>query len=84
MRASSREQDARGTAGGTPALRPPFTFVSHTPLHPFRTDYPTSHKFWFCPDPASVTGDSEVGQLASPLKCRMARTIAVEESVTGD
>jgi len=31
-----------------------------------------------------LPGDSEVGQLAGPLKCRMARMIAVEESVTGD
>jgi len=31
-----------------------------------------------------LTGDSEVSQLSSPLKCLMARTIAAEESVTGD
>jgi hypothetical protein len=31
-----------------------------------------------------MTGDSEVSQLASLLKCLMVRTIAVEESVTGD
>jgi len=31
-----------------------------------------------------ATGDSEVSQLSSPLKCLMPRTIAAEESVTGD
>jgi len=31
-----------------------------------------------------MTRDSEVSQLSSPLKCLMARTIALEESVTGD
>ena len=31
-----------------------------------------------------ITRDSEVSQLSSPLKCLMARTIAAEDSVTGD
>lgn len=35
-------------------------------------------------DSGQVTGDSEVTQFASPLVCVLARTIALEESVTGD
>ena len=43
-----------------------------------------------CPTNAELPGwrrmtrDSEVSQLSSPLKCLIARTIAVEESVTDD
>jgi hypothetical protein len=40
-----------------------------------RTVFVTSYLF---------PSDSEVSQLASPLMCLMARTIAMEESVTGD
>ena len=37
---------------------------------------------WIC-HPERITHDSEVSQVASPLMYFLARTIAVEESVTG-